>query len=137
MENKPDSVVFNKETQQYDAFLKDYGVSVGGPKIESVDLTPFKKSTLTKASHHFTKRANEIFQQMEYLRNEYSDNKTIWESDMSFEPYCGCEIWVYSRENGTTFSSILSPSEWGNKHQTLGNFTLGSDFIWKRIPDKK
>ena len=32
-EKKPDNVVFNTETQKYDAYLKPYATSVGAPII--------------------------------------------------------------------------------------------------------
>jgi hypothetical protein len=51
---------------------------------------------------------------------------------MSFEPYAGCEIYVYQKESGVNFSSMVSPEEWGNKFTLIGKFRLDSDSIWKR-----
>ena len=67
MKSKPDYVVQNLETGQYDSFLKTYQTSISGPKIEIQDLTPFKQSSLSKAHHRFEKRAEEIRLKMEDL----------------------------------------------------------------------
>ena len=58
--SKPDYVVQNVETGRYDSFLRTYQTSISGPKIETQDLTPFKKSSISKANHRFEKRAEEI-----------------------------------------------------------------------------
>jgi hypothetical protein len=130
--SKPDYVVQNTETGKYDSFLKTYQTSISGPKIEVQDLTPFKRSSISKAQHRFEERANEIKKKMEDLVSEFQDNDLVWSSEMSFEPYVGSEIYVYERETGTNFCSMISPSEWGNKFNFIGKFKLDSDNIWKR-----
>ena len=130
--SKPDYVVQNTETGKYDSFLKTYQTSISGPKIEVQDLTPFKRSSISKAQHRFEERANEIRKKMEDLVSEFQDNDLVWSSEMSFEPYVGSEIYVYERETGTNFCSMISPSEWGNKFNFIGKFKLDSDNIWKR-----
>jgi hypothetical protein len=132
MKSKPDYVVQNVETGKYDSFLKTYQTSISGPRIEVQDLTPFKQSSLSKAHHRFDKRAEEIRLQMDSLLSEYRDNDLVWGSGMSFEPYSGCEIYVYQKESGVNFSSMVSPEEWGNKFTLIGKFRLDSDSIWKR-----
>jgi hypothetical protein len=69
---------------------------------------------------------------MDSLLSEYRDNDLVWGSEMSFEPYAGCEIYVYQKESGVNFSSMVSPEEWGNKFTLIGKFRLDSDSIWKR-----
>lgn len=132
MKNKPDQVVYNLETEKYDSFLKSYSTSISGPKIEVQDLSPIKQSSLAKANHRFEKRAEEIRTQMESLISEFRDNEMVWTSEMSFEPYSGCEVYVYQRKSGENFCSMISPEEWGEKFTSLGKFRLDSDSIWKR-----
>jgi hypothetical protein len=132
MKSKPDYVVQNVETGKYDSFLKTYQTSISGPRIEVQDLTPFKQSSLSKAHHRFDKRAEEIRLQMESLLSEYRDNDLVWGSEMSFEPYMGCEVFVYQKESGQNFCSMISPEEWGNKFSFVGKFRLDSDHIWRR-----
>lgn len=130
--SKPDYVVQNTETGKYDSFLKTYQTSISGPKIEVQDLTPFKRSSISKAQHRFEERANEIRKKMEDLVSEFQDNDLVWSSEMSFEPHVGSEIYLYKRESGFNFCSMVSPDEWGNKFDFLGKFKLDSDNIWKR-----
>ena len=130
--SKPDYVVQNVETGRYDSFLRTYQTSISGPKIETQDLTPFKKSSISKANHRFEKRAEEIRKEMESLVLEFQDNDLVWSSEMSFEPHVGSEVYVYERPEGNTFCSLISPSEWGNKFSPVGKFKLDSDFIWRR-----
>lgn len=132
MKSKPDYVVQNTETGKYDSFLRTYQTSISGPKIEVQDLTPFKQSSLSKANHRFEKRAEEIRLQMENLLREFQDNEMVWTSEMNFEPYAGCEVFLYLKETGQTFCSMISPQEWGNKFDFLGKFRLDSDNIWKK-----
>ena len=130
--NKPDYVVQNEETGKYDAFLRSYQTSISGPKIEVQDLTPFKKSSISKANHRFEKRAEKIKREMESLLREFHDNDLVWSSEMSFEPHTGSRIYLYQRENEKIFCSLISPQEWGNRFSFLGEFILDTDFIWKR-----
>jgi len=132
MKSKPDYVVQNTETGKYDSFLKTYQTSISGPKIEVQDLTPFKQSSLSKAHHRFEEKAEEIRLQMEDLLREFRDNELVWTSEMSFEPYAGCEIYLYQRESGSNFCSMISPDEWNGKFVLIGRFKLDSDNIWKR-----
>lgn len=137
MKNKPDYVVQNLETGQYDSFLRNYQTSISGPKIEVQDLTPFKRSSISKAHHKFEKRAEEIRKEMESLVLEFQDNDLVWSSEMSFEPHAGTEIYLYQRNNEERFCSMISPKEWGRKFIFLGKFVLSSEFIWKRQKDEE
>jgi hypothetical protein len=130
--NKPDYVVYDPQTGKYDSFLKSYSTSISGPKIEVQDLSPVKQSSIAKANHRFEKRAEEIVSMMESLMEEFKDNEMVWSSEMSFEPYSGCEIYLYRRESGSNFCSMVSPSEWGNRFEFVGKFRLDSDSTWKR-----
>jgi hypothetical protein len=131
--NLPDLVVFNEETQRYDAFLKKYPTSVSSPKIEVSDLSLFKQRAALHTNHKFNKRAEEIRQQIDILLREFEDNELVWGSVMSFEPQIGSEIYLYENNNGKRFASLISPDEWKNDFIYFGNFKLDTDFSWKRI----
>lgn len=115
------------------AFLSKYPTHVGSPKIEVPDVDLFKQQNLVKANHKFSKRAEEIREQISNLMLEYADNQMIWDSKINFEPYIGCEIYVYLKTDGHKFVSLISPSEWKEKYKCLGNFKLDTDFSWKRL----
>jgi hypothetical protein len=129
----PDLVVFNEETQKYDAFLRRYPTSVSSPKIDVSDLSLYKQRAALHTNHKFNKRAEEIRQQIDILLQEFEDNELVWGSVMSFEPHIGSEIYLYENNNGKRFASLISPNEWKNDFIYFGNFKLDSDFSWKRI----
>ena len=130
---KPDSVVFDPDKNLYDSFLKPYATSVSGPRIDVPEVALFKSNSLAKANHKFSKRAEEIKEQIQSLVEEFADNQMIWESRMSFEPYAGIIIHVYQKEDGEKFVSLISPEQWNNKYSCFGSFKLDTDFSWKRI----
>lgn len=131
--NLPDSIVFDPHKNIYDSFLKPYSTNVSGPKIDIPDVALSKANSLAKANHKFLKRSEEIKEQIESLFHEFSDNEMIWNSKISFEPNVGSEIYVYSKENGERFCSLISPAEWREKYNFLGHFKLDTDFSWRRI----
>ena len=45
-DKKPDQVVFNKETQTYDASLKPYATNVGAPAITVTDNITWKNKNI-------------------------------------------------------------------------------------------
>ena len=67
------------------------------------------------------------------LMDEFVDNQIIWESQMSFEPYVGIEVYVYNRNSSEKFVSLISPEQWNNKFDCFGKFKLDTDFSWRRI----
>ena len=46
-DKKPDNVVFNVETQKYDAALKPYATSVGAPVITTTDSIAWKNRSIS------------------------------------------------------------------------------------------
>ena len=115
------------------SFLSKYPVHVASPKIDVPDIALFKQNSLAKVNHKFSKRAEEIREQISSLMLEFTENQMIWDSKMNFEPYIGLEISVYQKSDGSKFSSIISTEEWKGKFDCLGKFKLETDFSWKRI----
>ena len=74
----PDAVAFDPQKNLYDSFLKTYSTNVSGPKIDLPDVALFRSNSLAKANHKFSKRAEEIKEQIESLFQEFSDNEMIW-----------------------------------------------------------
>ena len=50
-DKKPDNVVYNTETQKYDAYLKPYATSVGAPVITTTDTIAWKNRSVNKLNH--------------------------------------------------------------------------------------
>ena len=68
---KPDNVVFNSETQKYDAFLKPYATSVGAPLITTTDTIAWKNRSINKLNHKVQTTYLEIKAQYDQLMKEF------------------------------------------------------------------
>jgi hypothetical protein len=130
-EKKPDNVVYNTETQKYDAYLKPYATSVGAPVITTTDTVAWKKRSINKLNHKVKTRFKEIKKQYELLMQEFEDNRLINEAKFTFEPIIGQHYHLYERENGDHFLSIIAPNECN--FNSLGSFYLNADQIWEKV----
>ena len=52
-EKKPDLVVFNEETQQYDAALKPYGTSASSPVIKPLNTATWRNDGVQRVNKQF------------------------------------------------------------------------------------
>lgn len=128
---KPDNVVYNIETQKYDASLKPYATSVGAPVITSTDTTAWKNRSINKLNHKVQTRYNEIKVQYEKLMQEFEYNNLIYSAKFSFEPIIGDTYHLYKRANDETFLSIIAPNQCNFNSQ--GSFRLNADQIWEKV----
>jgi hypothetical protein len=130
-EKKPDNVVYNIETQKYDASLKPYATNVGAPVITSTDTTAWKNRSINKLNHKVQTRYNEITVQYEKLMQEFEYNNLIYSAKFSFEPIIGDTYHLYKRANDETFLSIIAPNQCN--FNSLGSFRLNADQIWEKV----
>ena len=75
---KPDNVVFDTETQKYDAALKPYATDVGAPVITTVDTIAWKNRSINKLNHKTQTRYQEIKEQYEQMMQEIEYNNLIY-----------------------------------------------------------
>ena len=111
--------------------LLPYAHHVGAPKIEPLNITPFKRTGLKKVDEMFNKRYEELVKEAETLQNSFLINQEVYNSKYSFEPNIGQIYHLYESDNGELFLSIISPSEWNKKH--IYSVILNSDFTWKKV----
>ena len=130
-EKKPDNVVFNEETQKYDAALKPYATSVGAPVITTTDTIAWKNRSIKKVNHSVKAKYLELKAAYDAMLEEYEYNKLIFDATFSFEPIIGQVYHLYKRANGDTFLSIIAPDECN--FNFLGSFYLNADQIWQKI----
>jgi len=130
-DKKPDNVVFNEETQKYDAALKPYGTSVGAPVITPTDTVAWKNRSINKVNHKVEAKYLELKAEYDKMLQEFEYNQLIFNSQLSFEPIIGQVYHLYKRENGETFLSIIEPAHF--KLEALGSFYLNVDQIWEKI----
>ena len=128
---KPDNVVFNTETQKYDASLKPYATSVGAPIIIPTDTVAWKNRSINKINHKVSAKYLELKAEYENMMQEFEYNKLIFNSKFSFEPIIGEVYHLYQRENTESFLSLISPEQCNFK--SIGSFYLNAGQIWEKI----
>ena len=130
-EKKPDNVVFNYETQKYDAALKPYATSVGSPVITTTDTIAWKNRSINKINHKVATKYLELQASYKKMMLEFEYNKLIFDAKFSFEPIIGKTYHLYKRDNDELFLSIIAPNECN--FNSLGSFYLNADQIWEKI----
>ncbi len=128
---KPDQVVYNEETQEYDAYLKPYATSVGAPIITVEDTVTWKNRSVNKVNHKIKSRYLEIKAEYEKMVEEYEYNKLILTSKFSFEPIVGQIYHLYKNNKNENFLSIIAPNECN--FDCIGSFYLDTELIWKKV----
>ena len=80
----------------------------------------------------FEEKYNHLVRQYEELVDEYNINKLVYESDINFKPLIGNVYYLYEKEDGRRFISILSFNEtrWAGY---LGAFRLKTQYTWEKI----
>lgn len=127
---KPDQVVFNEETQKYDASLKPYATSVGAPVITSTDNLAWKNRNIHKVNKHIKAKYNELKEAYDTMMEQFEYNNLIYQANFNFEPVVGSTYHLYSRANQSTFLSIIAPDECD--FHFIGSFYLDADGIWHK-----
>ena len=130
-DKKPDNVVFNIETQRYDASLKSYATSVGAPVITTNDTVDWKNRSIRKVNQKVQTKYLELKAEYEKMMAEFEYNNLIFNAKFTFEPLIGDIYHLYKRENGETFLSIIAPNECN--FNAMGSFYLNADQIWEKV----
>jgi len=128
---RPDNVVFNEESQTYDASLKPYATNLGAPSITSTDTTAWKNRSINKVNHKIQAKYLELRAEYEKMMEEFEYNKLIFEAKFSFEPVIGENYHLYQRENGECFLSMIRPDECN--FNNVGSFYLTAEQTWVKV----
>ena len=124
----PDQIVYNEETDKFDANLKSYPTTVGSQKFEPIKVD---KSDSYKADNYFDSRLKELKEEYRKLVEEYNWTRLVYEAEYSFQPLLGEEYFLYERDNKDLFLSLIKPTEWNKKY--IGSFKLMNNGKWDKI----
>ncbi|SDS16285.1 Protein of unknown function [Formosa sp. Hel1_31_208] len=130
-DKKPDQVVYNEQTETYDAALKPYATNVGAPAIQVTDTSAWKKRNVHKANKQLKAKYLEIKAEYDKMIEELEFNNLVYSARFNFEPIVGETYHLYRDKNEQPFLSIIAP-----KHCTfdyIGSFQLNSEQMWKKI----
>lgn len=128
---KPDSVVFNPETQRYDAFLRPYATERSAPRIVPEETNSWKRSGARSVNERLAAEFEELKARYEALRERLEYNQLIYNARFQFEPVVGRVYHLYKNSGEHPFLSVIAPHECRFEH--LGSFRLQSDLSWSRL----
>ncbi|WP_040250097.1 DUF2452 domain-containing protein [Psychroserpens mesophilus] len=129
-QKKPDQVVFNEATQNYDAALKPYATNVGAPAIEVTDATTWKNKNIYKANKQIQAKYLELKAEYDKMMDELAYNNLVYNARFNFEPIIGETYHLYKDKNDEPFLSIIAPKDCNFNY--VGSFYLNSEQLWKK-----
>lgn len=121
---KPDQVADNPG-------LLPYGSNVGAPAIKPDDIATWKVEKVVKTNNYFSTRYEEIKEEYRKLIEQYEWNKLVYESDFRFEPIKGKVYFLYQKQQGKLFLSLIEPELWNEIF--IGAFKLDSEDKWIKV----
>lgn len=130
-EKKPDQVVFNEDTQQYDAALKPYATGVGAPKITTPDSIAWKNVNIDKVNKQVKAQYDELKSAFDNLIEKYEYNNLVYQAKFNFEPIVGKIYYLYRDKKGGAFLSLIKPEECNFDY--VGTFRLDADKMWEQL----
>jgi len=122
---KPDNVVFDIQSQEYDSYKKNYPTDLGSPVFDSAVL---KKDNF--AFKHLKAKFDELNTEYTSLLTTLKWNEIIYNSEHNFTPIAGEEYHLYKNKN-ITFLSMIEPNQWEMKY--IATFRLSANDIWEKI----
>ena len=125
MGKKPDNVADNPG-------IVTYGTNVSAPAIVLPDFADNKKQETERARQKLKAKLEELQQEYENLIQQAEDNETIYSAECRFVPLMNKHYYLYVREDGTSFISLVGPHEcdWTGFSGTFRQQTSG---LWERV----
>ena len=107
-----------------------YGSNVGAPSIKPTDISSWKNKKVITTNHYFSSRYDEIKKDYLKLMEEYEWNTLVYNAEFRFKPVMGKVYFLYQKDDGKLFLSLIEPSEWDKIF--IGAFKLISDNRWEK-----
>ena len=127
MEKKyPDNIVYNEESDEFDAKLKQYPTTVGSQKFEPIVVD---KGDYLKVNKHFQSKFEELKGEWGKLVEEYGWTSLVYSSRYSFQPIVGETYHLYKEDD--LFLSIIEPHQWDKVY--IGTFKLLNNGKWEKV----
>jgi hypothetical protein len=127
---KPDLVVWDEERGYYSRELV-YGSNNGAPAIKLEDVGGWKQNQAQRANKIFNKKYDEIKEDFINLIDEVKWNEFVYSATYNFIPVIGETYYLYEKNDGSIFLSLIAPDEW--KMKFLGATRLESNNKWIKL----
>jgi len=121
MNKKPDMYAENKA-------IMPYGDSVAAPKIELEDTSSWVTKQTVDVNNYLATKFAELKEEYAKLISLYKWNELVNKADFSFIPVKGHIYFLYQREDGNLFLSLIEPEYWNQLF--VGKVKLDSDNKW-------
>ena len=123
----------NMDVEKKNPNALTYGISPSAPaSIKPVDIETWKATVSPTFKHYFTERYNELVKEYETLVKDYQINQLLYESSIGFKPLIGKTYYLYKKDNGTAFISLVTPDEafWKG---CVGAFKFNAQYAWEEV----
>lgn len=131
----PDNIVFDEESQSFNANILPYGSNIGAPSIKLNNLSLWKSRGISSYKSVLKSKVDKIKDEYSVLVDEYNTNDLLYNAKYDFEPIIGEVYHLYEKEDkDENFLSLIHPKTWRKKH--LGSFKINSEKVWIKILDK-
>lgn len=128
---KPDLVAWDEERGYYAREL-EYGSNIGAPAIATEEIPTWKQRGANLVNAQLKTRYEELKAEVKKLIEDYNWNELIYkEVQYNFQPTIGEMYYLYIREDGSLFLSLIEPHQWTK--ECIGGFKLDSNNKWIKI----
>lgn len=120
--------------------LIPFAHTVGGVVIRPEDMGKVKSKALTAMRQQTDRHLKQLYEQMQTLavqatslKERVEISERIYQTEMKFEPLVGHTYFLYEREDGTDFLSMIAPDQWGRSAKfanVISKITLLADHTW-------
>jgi hypothetical protein len=131
MAKKPDLVVFDTETQQYDAAIKPYATSASSPVIKPLNTATWRNDGVERVNKQFKSKFDELKKEYEAMMEQFEYNDLVYNAKFNIEPIIGEVYYLYNDKNEEPFLSIIHPDQCNFYY--LGSFRLNSQKMWEKL----
>jgi len=101
------------------------------------ELEEWKPSHTHHCKKYFDEKLRDLQLQYENLLDEFTTNKLIYDSQITFKPIIGKSYYLYEDVSGKKFLSLIEPEEWGandtKKLSYLGSYKQDVNLKWTPV----
>ena len=99
MAKKPDLVVFDEDTQQYNAAMIPYATSASYPVIKPLNTATWRNDGVDRVNKQFKSKFDELRKEYEEMMEQFTYNDLVYNAKFNFEPIIGEIYHLYNNKN--------------------------------------